>query len=114
MKKTFTKLLLTGLLCTLVWQINSVEQAQAVVVNSEYMQEIPLNATHFPDETFRQYVSYALDINKDGVLSREEREDIYYMDFSVEGPNKSSYWYEEDMNDGSLYSFAPEIERKDA
>ena len=35
------------------------------------------------------------------------------MDFSVEGPNKSSYWYEEDMNDGSLYSFAPEIERKD-
>ena len=67
MKKTFTKLLLTGLLCTLVWQINSVEQAQAVVVNSEYMQEIPLNATHFPDETFRQYVSHALDINKDGV-----------------------------------------------
>ena len=113
MKKTFTILLLTGLLCTLVWQINSVEPAQAAVINSEYMQEIPLNATHFPDETFRQYVSHALDINKDGVLSREEREDIYYMDFSVEGPNKSSYWYEEDMNDGSLYSFAPEIERKD-
>lgn len=64
MKKRFTKLLLTGFICTLVWQINPAKQAQAA--------EVAINEQNFPDESFRKIVKSNFDNDQNGILSDEE------------------------------------------
>lgn len=49
-------------------------------VKPEYMQDVPLDEAHFPDERFRKQLRNSVDENRDGILSRVEREKIYYLD----------------------------------
>ena len=48
-------------------------------------EDIPLDAAHFPDESFRAYVAEKIDGNKDGVLSESERNAVYSMDVCERG-----------------------------
>lgn len=45
----------------------------------EYMQDVPLDEAHFPDERLRKQLGDSVDENRDGILSRVEREKIYYL-----------------------------------
>ncbi len=50
-------------------------------VKSDYMQDVLLDAAHFPDERFRKQLARYVDTNKDGILTAQEREKIYYVEF---------------------------------
>ena len=52
-------------------------QAEA---KQEYMTDVALDEVHFPDQQFREKLKLYVDVNKDDILSREEREKIYYLD----------------------------------
>lgn len=64
----------------------------------EYMQDIMLDKMHFPDEHIRNQLARTVDQNKDGILSRIEREKIYYLTISNIDLGLNKYWYP-DMND---------------
>ncbi len=53
-----------------------------VEVKEEYLQDVPLDVVHFPDEQLRKKLGYYIDKNKDGILSRLEREKIFYLDLN--------------------------------
>ena len=52
------------------------------VTMSDFSLAVGINATIFPDEAFRAYVSGNLDTNKDGYLSEEERTEETFLDVS--------------------------------
>lgn len=55
-------------------------------VQADSMEDnVAVNDTNFPCKSFREYVSEQFDGNKDGVLSREEREQVQVMDVYSEG-----------------------------
>ena len=60
-------------------QPTEVMAASQTDAETDYTQDVPLDAVHFPDEHFRGEIAKAVDENQDGVLSREERGDIYYL-----------------------------------
>ena len=63
------------------------------------MQDVPLDEAHFPDEYFRAELKRVLDENKDGILSRQEREKIYYLQLNKAlGSLLHNRWYS-DMRD---------------
>ena len=66
-------------------------------VKPEYMQDVPLDEAHFPDELFRKKLKYYVDENKDGILSGEERKKIYYLDLVSPLSGVHEHWYR-DMN----------------
>lgn len=52
-------------------------------VKLEYMQDVLLDAAHFPDERFRKQLARCVDTDKDGILTAKEREKIYYVEFGA-------------------------------
>lgn len=44
--------------------------------------DIPIDEAHFPDDVFRKYVSYKIDNNRDGILSKTEIESTVHIDVS--------------------------------
>lgn len=61
-------------------------------VKPEYMQDVLLDAAHFPDERFRMQLARYVDTNKDGILTAQEREKIYYVEF-CNGSGLTKGWY---------------------
>lgn len=61
-------------------------------VKPEYMQDVLLDAAHFPDERFRMQLARYVDTNKDGILTAQEREKIYYVEF-CNGSRLTKGWY---------------------
>lgn len=81
MKKQLLKIILGVFICIVALHINSKTGMKVKAeVKPEYMQDVPLDGAHFPDEQFRKKLEISVDKNKDGMLSREERENIYYLD----------------------------------
>ncbi len=81
MRKIIVKLVLSVFACVVVLQmVSKSEREVKAEVKPEYMQDVPLDGAHFPDEQFRKKLEISVDKNKDGMLSREERENIYYLD----------------------------------
>ena len=56
--------------------------AAAIAANVEAREDgaVTINATQFPDETFRNYVATNFDTNDDGSLSTEERNKVTKID----------------------------------
>ena len=66
------------------------------------------NEAHFPDENFRKNVENFLDVNKDGILSKAEREDVYYAE--IGGVGYKDPWCYTDMKFSEhWYGYAPGI-----
>ncbi len=42
--------------------------------------DIPIDEEHFPDATFRKYISRAIDKNSDGILSKDENKSTTTID----------------------------------
>ena len=61
-------------------------------VKTEYMQDVLLDAAHFPDERFRMQLARYVDTDKDGILTAQEREKIYYVEFG-NGSGLTKGWY---------------------
>ena len=66
------------------------------------------NEAHFPDENFRKNVENSLDVNKDGILSKAEREDVYYAEIGGVG-YKDTWWYTDMKFSEHWYGYAPGI-----
>ena len=63
------------LLATILW--GALYPIQAQKANS-----IPIDAAHFPDEIFREYIRVQFDLNHDGTLSKKERLQVYAIDIN--------------------------------
>lgn len=94
MKKIITKIALGTLLCVGALQIcaKTEKRAQAEM-KPEYLQDVPLDQAHFPDEQLRTKLKYFIDTNKDGILSRQERENIYYLSLYSSYNGVTKTWY---------------------
>lgn len=80
MKKIIVKIAAGAFLCIAALQMNPTNVAEVQAqVKPQYMQDVPLDAVHFPDDKFRAKLKIYVDENKDGILSREEREKICYL-----------------------------------
>lgn len=65
-------------------------------MKSEYQQDIALDETHFPDEQLRKQLKSSVDVNKDGILSKEEREKIHYLWVNSGYDSRvDKYWYQD-------------------
>lgn len=64
-------------------------------VKPEYMQDVAIDEVHFPDEQFRKKLKIYVDKNNDEILSREERENIYYLDLHGFTNGVSQTWYQD-------------------
>ena len=80
MERTARRIMTGVILCMIILygNIETGKEAKAEV-KPEYMQDVPLDEVHFPDEYFRSELKRVLDENEDGILSRQEREKIYYL-----------------------------------
>ncbi len=65
-------------------------QAEA---KQEYMTDVALDEVHFPDQQFREKLKLYVDVNKDDILSREEREKIYYLDLHSYTNGITNSWF---------------------
>ncbi len=65
-------------------------QAEA---KQEYMTDVVLDEVHFSDQQFREKLKLYVDVNKDGILSREEREKIYYLDLHSYTNGITNSWF---------------------
>ena len=68
---------------------------------------VPLDAEHFPDEGFRQYLYLYADTNQDSVLSQEEREAVTRI--------RNDHWdydRDDDWNEANIDT-EPDIEESD-
>lgn len=58
--------------------------------------EIPIDEEHFPDKAFREYVAKNIDLDEDGKLSTEERDEVYKIEIIQREPHQeymnSDYW----------------------
>ena len=79
MKKSIM-MLLGGLAVVSAIAISKPSMAQAAQTEAKYMEDVLIDEAHFPDENFRKNVENSLDVNKDGILSKAEREDVYYAE----------------------------------
>ena len=93
MNKTFTKLLLAGLICTLTWQINPTKQVQAA--------EIAINEQNFPDEIFRKTVK-DFDINHDGILSEQELQRVTKLEIDLRNVVQTEDGHYQQVNGESI------------
>ncbi len=97
MKSTTRRIMMGVILCMILLYGNSVIKIEAKAeVKPEYMQDVPLDEAHFPDEYFRAELGRLVDENNDGILSRKEREKICYLMLN-KGGGRNGYWYS-DMN----------------
>lgn len=95
MKRTTRRIMTGVILCMIILygNIETGKEAKAEV-RPEYMQDVPLDEVHFPDEYFRAELKRVLDENKDGILSRQEREKIYYLQLNETfGSSLHNRWY---------------------
>ncbi len=100
MERTARRIMTGVILCMIILygNIETGKEAKAEV-KPEYMQDVPLDEAHFPDEYFRAELKRVLDENKDGILSRQEREKIYYLQLNKAlGSLLHNRWYS-DMRD---------------
>ncbi len=95
MKKQLLKIILGVFICIVALHINSKTGMKVKAeVKPEYMQDVPLDGAHFPDEHVRDELKRWVDQNKDGILSREEREKVCYLYLNcVSGSVISNSWY---------------------
>lgn len=95
MKKVIRKIFIGIFMCIVALHMNSKTGMEVKAeVKPEYMQDVPLDGAHFPDEHVRDELKRWVDQNKDGILSREEREKIHYLYLNcVNGSVKSRIWY---------------------
>lgn len=83
-------------MCIVALHMNPVTKMEVhAEVKPEYMQDVPIDGAHFPDEQFRKKLKISVDENKDGILSREEREKIYYLDLYSYTNTVSKTWYQD-------------------
>lgn len=95
MKRTTRRIMMGVILCMIILygNIETGKEAKAEV-KPEYMQDVPLDEAHFPDKYFRTELERCLDENKDGILSRQEREKIYYLQLNeIFGSSLGNLWY---------------------
>lgn len=101
MERTARRIMTGVILCMIILygNIETGKEAKAEV-KPEYMQDVPLDEVHFPDEYFRSELKRVLDENEDGILSRQEREKIYYLQLNHKtfGSSLHNRWYS-DMRD---------------
>ena len=99
MERTARRIMTGVILCMIILygNIETGKEAKAEV-KPEYMQDVPLDEAHFPDEYFRVELERWLDENKDGILSRQERETVHYLRLNSAGSVISNCWYS-DMRD---------------
>ena len=101
MERTTRRIMMGVILCMIILygNIETGKEAKAEV-KPEYMQDVPLDEAHFPDEYFRSELKRVLDENEDGILSRQEREKIYYLQLNHKTFASSLHnrWYS-DMRD---------------
>lgn len=96
MKKKIMKAIFMVLGCVMATQMNpNAKRAATAEAKAEYMQDVALDEAHFPDERFRKKLSYYIDKNKDEILSREERESIYYLELDSYTNGISRTWYQD-------------------
>lgn len=95
MKKVIVKIVMGIFMCIIALRMNSVTKMEVhAEVKPEYMQDVPIDGAHFPDEQFREELKRLVDQNKDGILSREEREEVYYLELCGSGFGRiSNAWY---------------------
>lgn len=95
MKKVIIKIVMGIFMCIAALHINSKTETEVKAeVKPEYMQDVPLDGVYFPDEQFREELKRLVDQNKDGILSREEREEIHYLRLNcVTGGVMNNVWY---------------------
>ena len=99
MKRTTRRIMMGVILSMILIYVNSVIRMETKAeVKPEYMQDVPLDEAHFPDEYFRAELERWLDENKDGILSRQERETVHYLRLNSAGSVISNCWYS-DMRD---------------
>ncbi|MBO5174088.1 MAG: hypothetical protein J6B84_03010, partial [Eubacterium sp.] len=91
MKKSIM-MLLGGLAVVSAIAISKPSMAEAAQTEAKYMEDVLIDEAHFPDENFRKNVENFLDVNKDGILSKAEREDVYYAEIGGVG-YKDTWWY---------------------
>ncbi|MBO5174695.1 MAG: hypothetical protein J6B84_06105, partial [Eubacterium sp.] len=92
MKKLFIKAAVVTLLFGTISGCKGAMPAQAAQTEAKYMEDVLIDEAHFPDENFRKNVENFLDVNKDGILSKAEREDVYYAEIGGVG-YKDTWWY---------------------
>lgn len=70
-------------LCTLVFLIiglrlfqNNVILAEEKMESNVQVEELPIDEEHFPDNIFQKYLSNNFDLDKNGILSKEEIENV--------------------------------------
>ncbi len=96
MKKVIIKIVMGIFMCIVALRVNPVTKMEVhAEVKPEYMQDVPLDGAHFPDEQFRKKLKISVDKNKDGILSREEREKIYYLDLYSYTNSVDDTWYQD-------------------
>ena len=108
MKKLFIKAAVVTLLFGTISGCKGAMPAQAAQTEAKYMEDVLIDEAHFPDENFRKNVENFLDVNKDGILSKAEREDVYYAEIGGVG-YKDTWWYTDMKFSEHWYGYAPGI-----
>lgn len=80
MRRAVIKITFGIFVCFAALQMNPKAKTEVKAeAKAEYMQDVALDEVHFPDERLRKKLGYYVDENKDGILSRQEREKIYFL-----------------------------------
>ena len=108
MKKLFITAAVVTLLFGTISGCKGAMPAQAAQTEAKYMEDVLIDEAHFPDENFRKNVENFLDVNKDGILSKAEREDVYYAEIGGVG-YKDTWWYTDMKFSEHWYGYAPGI-----
>ncbi|MGN1206075.1 MAG: hypothetical protein ACI4SQ_03690 [Eubacterium sp.] len=105
MKKVFIKAAVVMFLFGTMCGCKDTMPVQAAQTDSKYMQDVPVDEAHFPDKNFRKNVEHLLDTNKDGILSKAERENVYYAE--IGGVGYKNTWYTDMKFAGYSYEYSP-------
>ena len=92
--------------CKKIEEIPSSISPAPVITEAPEQKEIPIDAEHFTDEIFREYISGMYDLDKNGALSQAEREAVKEMEWEI------GYWAIEKGSDDWLTDKADVIRHK--
>lgn len=105
MEKLFIKVAVVMFLFGTMWGSKDAMLVQAAQTDAKYMQDVLVDEAHFPDKNFRKNVEDLLDTNKDGILSKAERENVYYVE--IGGVGYKNTWYTDMKFAGYSHEYAP-------
>ncbi len=105
MEKLFIKVAVVMFLFGTMWGSKGAMLVQAAQTDAKYMQDVLVDEAHFPDKNFRKNVEDLLDTNKDGILSKAERENVYYVE--IGGVGYKNTWYTDMKFAGYSHEYAP-------